>query len=163
MSNECRGAVAFLAREAATRDYRLDAAHLAICLQAAGVLDTSPADAGRLPACAWETRWGTGQRARRPRPPPRPLHNPVAPPRKSLAGAGGRGVDVGALIHRYAKEFLYTDPPLALEYYMLAAQAMGGSVQVRAGGSTALVVSMVLQRQVVRRKACRPCRFSLLA
>ncbi|PSC75508.1 nuclear pore complex NUP93A-like [Micractinium conductrix] len=91
LSLQFRGAVAFLAREAATRDYRLDAAHLAICLQAAGVLDTSPAD----------------------------------------AGAGGRGVDVGALIHRYAKEFLYTDPPLALEYYMLAAQAMGGSVQVK--------------------------------
>ncbi|KAL4437959.1 hypothetical protein ABPG77_004180 [Micractinium sp. CCAP 211/92] len=91
LSLQFRGAVAFLAREAATRDYRLDAVHLAICLQYYGVLDTSAAD----------------------------------------AGAGGRGVDIGQLIHRYAKEFLYTDPALALEYYMLAADAMGGSVQVK--------------------------------
>ena len=65
----CRGAVAFLAREAATRDYRLDAVHLAICLHHYGVLDASPGD----------------------------------------AGSAGRGVDVGALIHRYGKEFVYTD------------------------------------------------------
>jgi hypothetical protein len=42
----CRGAVAFLAREAATKDYRLDGVHLAICLHHYGVLDTSAADAG---------------------------------------------------------------------------------------------------------------------
>lgn len=42
----CRGAVAFLAREAATRDYRLDAVHLAICLHHYRVLDTLAADAG---------------------------------------------------------------------------------------------------------------------
>ena len=46
----CRGAVAFLSREAATKDYRLDGVHLAICLQHYGVLDTSAADAGEGPA-----------------------------------------------------------------------------------------------------------------
>lgn len=91
LSLQFRGAVAFLAREAATKEYRLDAVHLAICLQQYQVLDTSAAD----------------------------------------AGAGGRGVEVGQLVHRYAKEFLYTDAPLALEYYMLAAGALGGSVQVK--------------------------------
>jgi len=63
--------------------------------------------------------------------------NPAPPCLNALphppAGAAGRGVDVGQLIHRYAKEFLYTDASLALEYYMLAADAMGGSVQVGQG------------------------------
>ena len=31
------------------------------------------------------------------------------------------------------QEFLYTDPALALEYYMLAADALGGSVQASTG------------------------------
>ena len=64
-------AVAFLARDAATKDYRLDAVHLAIALLAAGRL---PGDDGAAAAAA--------------------------------AGGG----DVGALVHRYAKEFVYTDP-----------------------------------------------------
>ncbi|KAL4859943.1 Nuclear pore complex protein NUP93A [Chlorella vulgaris] len=92
LSLQFRAAVGFLSREAATKDYRLDAVHLAICLQHASVLDPSPADGG---------------------------------------GGGGRALDVGSLIHRYGKEFLYTDPQLALEYYMLAAAALGGSVQVK--------------------------------
>lgn len=58
-----------------------------------------------------------------------PTRLPTDPP--SSPSAGGRGVDAGALVHRYGKEFLYADPPLALEYYMLAADALGGSVQVR--------------------------------
>lgn len=42
-----RGAVAFLAQEASTREYRLDAVHLGICLHHAGVLGISgDADAG---------------------------------------------------------------------------------------------------------------------
>lgn len=36
----------FLAREAATKDYRLDAVHLAICLHAYGVLEPAAGDAG---------------------------------------------------------------------------------------------------------------------
>lgn len=63
----CRGAVAFLAREAATSDYRLDAVHLAICLHHYGVLDTSAADAGG-PACrrarACGLQGGAGRGAR---------------------------------------------------------------------------------------------------
>ncbi len=35
------------------------------------------------------------------------------------------------------QEFLYTDPALALEYYMLAAEALGGSVQARHKSLTA--------------------------
>lgn len=41
---------------------------------------------------------------------------------------------VGSARPRPLQEFLYTDPALALEYYMLAAEAMGGSVQVVWGG-----------------------------
>lgn len=41
-----RAAVGFLAREAATKDYRLDAVHLAICLHAYGVLEPAAGDAG---------------------------------------------------------------------------------------------------------------------
>lgn len=124
--------MAFLAKEAATRDYRLDAAHLAICLHHYRVLDTSAADAGAsvlaclAPCCLC------------PAPPLaaaaaccRASHLPSALPALARAGAGGRGADVGGLIHRYGKEFLYTDPALALQYYMLAADALGGSVQVR--------------------------------
>lgn len=36
------------------------------------------------------------------------------------------------------QEFLYTDPALALEYYMLAAEALGGSVQARQSGMLSL-------------------------
>ena len=43
----CRGAVAFLAQEASTRDYRLDAVHLGILLLHYGVLGaSSEQDAG---------------------------------------------------------------------------------------------------------------------
>jgi len=38
--------VGFLDREAATKDYRLDAVHLAICLHAYGVLEPAASDAG---------------------------------------------------------------------------------------------------------------------
>ncbi|KFM27199.1 Uncharacterized protein F751_4469 [Auxenochlorella protothecoides] len=37
----------------------------------------------------------------------------------------------GRLVHRYAREFLPVDAELALEHYMLAADAMGGSLEVR--------------------------------
>ena len=58
---------------------------------------------------------------------------PPHPPTQAVASeaASARGLDVGALIHRYGKEFLYKEPPLALEYYMLAAAAMGDTLQAR--------------------------------
>ncbi len=68
----CRGAVAFLAQEASTRDYRLDAVHLGICLLHYGVLGISgDSDAGgwagkKLVCGTWlgclgtQPGWGTG-------------------------------------------------------------------------------------------------------
>lgn len=94
----CRAAVAFLAREAAAKDYRLDAVHLAICLQHAAVLDPSPADGG---------------------------------------GGGGRALDVGSLIHRYGKEFLYTDPQVqagAVQAGLAVGGGLPGSRSVRVQG-----------------------------
>ena len=52
--------MAFLAREAATKDYRLDGVHLAICLHHYGVLDTSAADAGEglvLASAGFKASW----------------------------------------------------------------------------------------------------------
>ncbi|GAB4816873.1 hypothetical protein N2152v2_003919 [Parachlorella kessleri] len=92
LSLQFRAAVDFLAQEASTRDYRLDAVHLGICLLHYGVLGASG---------------------------------------EQDAGAGARGLDPGTLIHRYGREFLYTDAELALEYYMLASEALGGSTAVK--------------------------------
>uniref|UniRef100_A0A061SE68 Nuclear pore protein n=1 Tax=Tetraselmis sp. GSL018 TaxID=582737 RepID=A0A061SE68_9CHLO len=44
----------------------------------------------------------------------------------SDAGARGRGVDFGALLHDYAQAFVKDHPHTALEYYMLAATATAG-------------------------------------
>lgn len=156
-----RGAVAFLGREAATKDYRLDAVHLAIALHHYAVLDTSAADAGarrqgagagRCCATLPPARFLRQDWTASPGLAPDLRHYPTPTP-----GAGRRGVDVGQLIHRYGKEFVYTDPALALEYYMLAADALGGSVQVSgAAAGTAARVWGTRPRALVLPQARRP-------
>eukprot|EP00887_Chlorella_sp_A99_P000841 scaffold5.g841.t1 len=96
LSLQFKAAVSFLAKEAATRDYRLDAVHLGICLHHYGLLGGA----------------GGGGAS----PPP--------------AGGGG-SVEVGTLAHRYGREFVFSDPGLALEYYMAAAAALGDSLAVK--------------------------------
>ena len=45
--------------------------------------------------------------------------------------AAAPGLDAGALIQRYGQSFAATAPQIALEYYMLAAQAAGGGPEAK--------------------------------
>ena len=48
------------------------------------------------------------------------------------SAAVAQGVDAGQVIHQYALHFAAGAPEMALEYYMLAAQALGDDKQTRA-------------------------------
>ena len=43
----------------------------------------------------------------------------------------GAGLELGTLIQRYGQSFAASAPDIALEYYMLAAQAMGGTADAK--------------------------------
>ena len=50
----------------------------------------------------------------------------------SLGGAKDQtGIEASALIQRYGQSYAAAAPEIALEYYMLAAEAAGGSVEVK--------------------------------
>lgn len=58
--------------------------------------------------------------------------------------ARGASAEVGTLAHRYGREFVASDPSLALEYYMQAAAAMGGSLAGKLTGRQAAWHGMAL-------------------
>lgn len=90
LSLQLQGAVAYLARDPATRAFRVDAVHLGLALHAAKLLDA-------------------GQ----------------------PSGGGQEGMDIGAYVHLYGREFVHTDVRLALEYYLAAARVQGDTPAVR--------------------------------
>jgi hypothetical protein len=47
------------------------------------------------------------------------------------AGGGQDGMDIGAYVHLYGREFVHTDVRLALEYYLAAARVQGDTAAVR--------------------------------
>jgi hypothetical protein len=47
------------------------------------------------------------------------------------AGGGQEGMDIGAYVHLYGREFVHTDVRLALEYYLAAARVQGDTNAVR--------------------------------
>ena len=47
------------------------------------------------------------------------------------AGGGQEGMDIGAYVHLYGKEFVHTDVRLALEYYLAAARVQGDTPAAR--------------------------------
>lgn len=107
-------ALGFLASSPLTRDYRLDAVHLAACLHLAGVLESSPSSGS-----ASASGGGIGGTI----------------PQRGEDG-GGEG-DAASLLKRYAREFVKTDPEMALQYYMLAASAAAAA----SGGGSAAVTA----------------------
>jgi nuclear pore complex protein Nup93 len=96
-------AVAYLARDAAARELRADAAHLGAALWAAGALPgAAPLDA------------------------PDSAANGVGIP-----DGGPAAGSVADLLRQYGRAFLHADPELALQYYMLAGSAAGGGGRAR--------------------------------
>ncbi|CAL5221540.1 g3750 [Coccomyxa viridis] len=92
LSLQFRAAVAFLAQDATTKNYRVDAPHVAIALSHEQALDGGgEGDAGH-----------------------------------------SRGLDIASLVHRYGRSFVHSEPDVALEYYMRAAQLKGDTLEVKA-------------------------------
>jgi nuclear pore complex protein Nup93 len=109
-------ALSFLASSPLTRDYRLDAVHLAACLHLAGALEpSSTSSSGSV------SRGGGGGGG--------------STPQRGEDG-GGEG-DAASLLKRYAREFVKTDPEMALHYYMLAASAAAAASGGGSGAVTA--------------------------
>mmetsp|Transcript_47925 Transcript_47925/g.120947 ORF Transcript_47925/g.120947 Transcript_47925/m.120947 type:complete len:866 (-) Transcript_47925:31-2628(-) len=65
----------------------------------------------------------------------------------SDAGARGRGVDFGALLHEYAQHFVSAEPKIALEYYMLAARAREAAGERLLKAQGALLRELLLRSQ----------------
>jgi nuclear pore complex protein Nup93 len=117
-------ALGFLASSPLTRDYRLDAVHLAACLHLAGVLEPSPPSSSGSASRGGGGRDGGGGGG-----------GGSSTPQSSVDG-GGEG-DAASLLKRYAREFVKTDPEMALHYYMLAASAAAAA----SGGSSGAVTA----------------------
>lgn len=93
--------VRYLWRDESTRVYRVDAVHLALALQAEGLLPLLQSTTG------------------------------IAAGSASGSGAGDSGLDVGAMLQSYGQKFVHADSATALQYYWLSATAKGGGLAVK--------------------------------
>jgi hypothetical protein len=69
------------------------------------------------------------------------------------AGGGQDGMDIGAYVHLYGREFVHTDVRLALEYYLAAARVQGDTPAVRGR----LLRELLTESRAYGTDGCRLC------